>query len=208
MAFVKKTWKDRLVEFPGRRLLRKISGSDTETVVDIYRNEGDISEEGDAFSSANMNDLEQRIFDEFSEINSNISGIRTYVGEDGKIHFVDAGGADTALNFSTAPKIINLGTGTSFNVSSYNGYQKFTNSNFFIIPESIGNFSIADTQMGGGSANTTSITLPISKSYNAQNGVLTCSARLNLSFHVRYSNGSSGSFSKNASVTCRAYLVS
>ncbi len=141
------------------------------------------------------------------EINSNISGIRTYVGTDGKIHFVDGAGADTVLNFSTAPKIINLGTGTSFNVSSYNGYQKFTNSNFFIIPESIGNFSIADTQMGGGSANTTSITLPISKSYNAQNGVLTCSAQLNLSFYVRYSSGSGGSFSKSASVTCRAYLV-
>ncbi len=145
--------------------------------------------------------------DGFIQINSNISGIRTYVGTDGKIHFVDGAGADTVLNFSTAPKIINLGTGTSFNVSSYNGYQKFTNSNFFIIPESIGNFSIADTQMGGGSANTTSITLPISKSYNAQNGVLTCSAQLNLSFYVRYSSGSGGSFSKSASVTCRAYLV-
>ena len=34
-------------------------------------------------------------------INSNISGIRTYVGADGKLHFVDAGGADTALNFSS-----------------------------------------------------------------------------------------------------------
>lgn len=33
-------------------------------------------------------------------INSNMGGIRTYVGSDGKLHFVDAGGADTALNFS------------------------------------------------------------------------------------------------------------
>lgn len=36
-----------------------------------------------------------------TSINSNISGIRTYVGADGKLHFVDAGGADTALNFSS-----------------------------------------------------------------------------------------------------------
>ena len=145
--------------------------------------------------------------DEVDEINSNISGIRTYVGADGKLHFTDAGGADTALPFNNAVKIINLGTGTSFNVSSQKGYQKFTKDNFFVIPESFGNFSIADTQMGGGSANTTGISLPINKSYNAQTGQFTCSAQLNLSFYVRYSNGSGGSFGKNASVTCRVYLA-
>ena len=155
-------------------------------------------------------DLQEQI-DELKEadeaINSNISGIRTYVGADGKLHFTDAGGADTALPFNNAVKIINLGTGTSFNVSSQKGYQKFTKDNFFVIPESFGNFSIADTQMGGGSANTTGISLPINKSYNAQTGQFTCSAQLNLSFYVRYSNGSGGSFGKNASVTCRVYLA-
>ena len=34
-------------------------------------------------------------------INSNASKIKTYVGSDGKIHFVDSVGADTALNFSS-----------------------------------------------------------------------------------------------------------
>ena len=33
-------------------------------------------------------------------INSNASKIKTYVGTDGKLHFVDSAGADTALNFS------------------------------------------------------------------------------------------------------------
>ena len=72
MAFQKKTWTDRLVEFPGRRLLKIISQSAVEMVVDVFRNEGDISREGDPYSAANMNDLEQRIEDEFTQLNSDI----------------------------------------------------------------------------------------------------------------------------------------
>lgn len=73
MAFKKKTWKDRLVEFAGRRTLKRISGSaDSQMVVDVSRNEGTVSQAGDAFSAANMNDLEQRIADEFSSINNNL----------------------------------------------------------------------------------------------------------------------------------------
>ena len=34
-------------------------------------------------------------------LNSNGSNVKTYVGTDGKIHFVDWTGADTALNFSS-----------------------------------------------------------------------------------------------------------
>ena len=35
-----------------------------------------------------------------NNINSAISTISIYVGEDGKLHFVDSEGADTVLNFS------------------------------------------------------------------------------------------------------------
>lgn len=70
MAFQKKTWVDRLAEFPGRRLLKKISDSDTEMTVDVYRAEGNISREGDPYNAFNMNDLEQRISDEFTQLNS------------------------------------------------------------------------------------------------------------------------------------------
>lgn len=74
MAFKQKTWKDRLVEFAGRRTLNRISGSaDTQMVVDITRSEGTVSQEGDAFSAANMNDLEQRVADEFASLNSSLS---------------------------------------------------------------------------------------------------------------------------------------
>ncbi len=72
MAFRKKTWVDRLAEFPGRRLLKIISQSSTEIVVDVFRNEGNISREGDPYNAVNMNDLETRIADEFSQLYSDI----------------------------------------------------------------------------------------------------------------------------------------
>lgn len=63
MAYEKKEWKDRVTEYPTRRNLVK-EGGDTETVT-VERNEGNVSQEGDAFSAENMNDLEQRIGDGF-----------------------------------------------------------------------------------------------------------------------------------------------
>lgn len=64
MGFIKKIWKDRISEFPNRRTLTKVAGSvDGNLVVDVARNEGLISQVGDAYNSANMNDLEQRIAD-------------------------------------------------------------------------------------------------------------------------------------------------
>ena len=71
MAFVKKTWKDRIAEFPTRRRLTKSNG-DSELVT-VTREEGTISQEGDAFSAENMNDLERRVDDAISEINSNLN---------------------------------------------------------------------------------------------------------------------------------------
>ena len=63
MAFQKKVWEDRITEYPTRRTLTKPDGS-TE-IVHVSRNEGSVSNEGDAFSAENMNDLEQRIADNF-----------------------------------------------------------------------------------------------------------------------------------------------
>lgn len=59
MGFITKLWKDRQSEFPNRRTLTKEDQS-TELVT-VTRSEGIISEEGDAFSAENMNDLETRI---------------------------------------------------------------------------------------------------------------------------------------------------
>ena len=71
MAFVKKTWKDRIAEFPTRRRLTK--EDNTSELVTVAREEGTLSQEGDAFSAENMNDLENRIDAEFTEVNGNLN---------------------------------------------------------------------------------------------------------------------------------------
>ena len=71
MAFVKKTWKNRIAEYINRRLLTNEDGSTN--VVTVARDEGTISQEGDAFNAANMNDLEDRIAAEFDEINQSLA---------------------------------------------------------------------------------------------------------------------------------------
>lgn len=55
-----KNWKNRDVEFPGRRTLTDtVSG--TSQTVDVTRSEGTVTEAGDAFDASTMNDLEGRI---------------------------------------------------------------------------------------------------------------------------------------------------
>ena len=75
MAFVKKTWKDRIAEFPTRRRLTK--EDNTSELVTVAREEGTLSQEGDAFSAENMNDLENRIDAEFTAVNGKLSNIKT-----------------------------------------------------------------------------------------------------------------------------------
>lgn len=87
MAFIKKTWKDRLVEFAGRRQIVRASGDPNGTmVVDVTRAEGNVSQAGDAFSAANMNDMEQRIADGFEEVINDL----TALNDSGAIKGLDA----------------------------------------------------------------------------------------------------------------------
>lgn len=73
MAFVTKTWKDRLVEFSGRRKLKNVSTNE-EIIYDVSRSEGTIMQVGDQFSAENMNNLEQRIKTEFDSVYSSLNG--------------------------------------------------------------------------------------------------------------------------------------
>lgn len=59
MSFSKKTWKNRVTQFPTKRKL--IHADETEEIVQVQRAEGNVTEEGDVFSAGNMNDLENRI---------------------------------------------------------------------------------------------------------------------------------------------------
>lgn len=74
MAFSKKNWKNRVSEFPTRRLLTNVDTSET-MLVTVERDEGIVSQEGDPFSRTNMNDLEQRIEDAFNDEHVYLTGI-------------------------------------------------------------------------------------------------------------------------------------
>lgn len=74
MAFVKKTWKNRIAEYINRRLLTNEDGSTN--LVTVARDEGTISQEGDAFNAVNMNDLEDRIEAGFDEVNQSLTELK------------------------------------------------------------------------------------------------------------------------------------
>lgn len=103
MAFVTKTWKDRLVEFAGRRKLKNVSTNE-EVLYDVSRSEGTVMQAGDSFSAANMNDLEQRIKKEFDNVSTSLGGLGFAQDENGKWGY-KVGGADTVTPFKGDVKI-------------------------------------------------------------------------------------------------------
>jgi hypothetical protein len=106
--FTPKEWKARLVEFAGRRLLRNVANGETVTY-DVSRSEGQVSQEGDAFNTKNMNDLEQRISNGFANAKTNIDALNMDLGglafaqdADGNWGY-KTGGADTVIPFKGDP---------------------------------------------------------------------------------------------------------
>lgn len=106
--FTPKEWKARLVEFAGRRLLRNVANGES-TTYDVSRSEGQVSQEGDAFNTKNMNDLEQRISNGFAKAKTNIDSLNSDLGglsfgqdADGNWGY-KAGGADTVTPFKGDP---------------------------------------------------------------------------------------------------------
>ena len=115
MSFKQKTWKDRISEHPTRRTLTDVSNNTTKTV-DVAREEGTISQEGDAYSAANMNDLEQRVADGFSTLSQDSVKIATKNTTSDSIAFgIDSNGnygyikegADTVTPFKSQKDIDN-----------------------------------------------------------------------------------------------------
>lgn len=77
--FTPKEWKARLVEFAGRRLLRNVANGETVTY-DVSRSEGQVSQEGDAFNTKNMNDLEQRVANGFENAKTAVETLSSDMG--------------------------------------------------------------------------------------------------------------------------------
>lgn len=121
--FTAKEWKNRLVEFAGRRSLKNVSTNET-TVYDVTRNEGQVSQEGDSFSATTMNDLEQRISEGFSaaeEANSQLSSeFQAWFGvtEDGQRGWKEQG-ADTVTPFNIATKVLAMFHASSSGITRY-----------------------------------------------------------------------------------------
>ncbi|MBQ3352150.1 hypothetical protein IJG91_00580 [Candidatus Saccharibacteria bacterium] len=65
--------------------------------------------------------------------------------------------------------MVDLGTGTSFDVSSYPGYQNFTADNFMIVFPSGGS---ASTSGGGCKGYDATGTFSVTKTYNNSTGIL------------------------------------
>lgn len=109
MAFVTKTWKDRLVEYAGRRKLKNVATGE-EILMDVSRSEGTVNQAGDAFSAANMNNLEQRIKTEFDSVNSSLTANGSQLCmdyHDGKygVNTDPERGADTFIPFRSISSI-------------------------------------------------------------------------------------------------------
>lgn len=105
MGFTKKTWKNRIAEYINRRLITMEDGSTN--LVTVARDEGTISQEGDAFNAANMNDLEDRIeagFDEFNQSLTTENGTKFRFGQNSEGEYgyiVNKDGADTVIPFNS-----------------------------------------------------------------------------------------------------------
>lgn len=77
MGFTKKTWKNRIAEYINRRLITMEDGSTN--LVTVARDEGTISQEGDAFNAANMNDLEDRIEAGFADVSQSLNKLNEVI---------------------------------------------------------------------------------------------------------------------------------
>lgn len=80
MAFVKKTWKDTIAQYPNRRTITDVSNTASVTTVEVVRAIGTVSQEGDAWNASNMNALETRIKDAFDGIDNQLNGFSLWSG--------------------------------------------------------------------------------------------------------------------------------
>lgn len=144
--FTPKEWKARLVEFAGRRLLRNVANGES-TTYDVSRSEGQVSQEGDAFNTKNMNDLEQRIANGFANAKTNIDSLNDNgaikgmdAREDGVyITYVPSSGADSVTKkLGSEPQLLGTLTGNgTFDCKKIANYKQLTKDNFFIIPKTV-----------------------------------------------------------------------
>ena len=85
MAFVKKTWLDRVATNLHRRVLNIVSNTSSTIVADISRGDSNITELGTPLNAENLNDLEDRIAAGFDAIKDMKGATSTADGESGLV---------------------------------------------------------------------------------------------------------------------------
>ena len=141
-------------------------------------------------------------FPSINGLNGVVSNV--YVGTDGKLHKVQ-GGVDSVLPFSSGKQVIDLGVGTSFNVTSYPGYESFTNANFIV--EQAATPGISNSRgypISDGQIYYVDGTFGLYKSYNANTGILTAYNYCNAG--IKNHDGWTGTKAQTNS-NVKAYLI-
>ena len=170
--FSAKEWKARLVEFAGRRSLRNVANGET-TTYDVSRSEGQVSQEGDAFNTKNMNDLEQRVANGFANAKTAVDTLNrdlNAINDNGAIKGLDAredgvyityspaGGADTVTKklgsgtVSISNYIFNFNVSTSGNGSSSGNQGRSGKSEFILNTEDYETLTIGSYKIEGDGA--------------------------------------------------------
>ena len=136
-----------------------------------------------------------------SELNSDLGGYKFSKTTDGKPGFIVPGGADTVIPFKLLD-IIDLGTGTNFDVTQYSGYVNYAVTDFIVEP-------IAKISKGchtGGNTDYFDIynTITLNKSYNSNTGIFSAYQTVDINAIGCQSRGNARTTS-NAEV--HAYLL-
>ena len=76
--YEKKTWIDRVSEYPGRRNIKDVSTQEVKTV-EVTRAEGEVQIDGDSFNSVTFNLFEQRIADAFTQTQAEIDALKAEI---------------------------------------------------------------------------------------------------------------------------------
>ena len=105
---------------------------------------------------------------------------------------------------SNGKKVIDLGVGTSFNVSSYAGYEKFTTANFFVECES---YTTSDTGYAADDYANHAAWASSTKVKSYSNGVLTSYYQAYVYAHSSKNNGSQIPATITQNFPVHAYLI-
>ena len=99
MADLKTNYKDDVLDTSKneKRKFRMIQNDDGTVSFDDAT---EYTQQGDAFGAADINATNAKI----NEQTQSLTQIKTYVGKDGKLHFVDSTGADTVIPFNSGYK--------------------------------------------------------------------------------------------------------